>query len=238
MARRARRDRPTWSARRGLACSLVLAAIVGCGDGSGRSDSGQTTASAATPVTSIAASRGDRVVATLADARSAVDGDRYGRAVVIATSIGSGARTSIRARIANAIARRAGAAVATGDHKRARSLLLEARRFPTTVATTRARASFRSQAVRTVQRAHERGLAAARSRRMAAAARATKPLQPAKPPSSCDPNYTGACLNPDSPDYDCAGGSGNGPDYTGTVHVVGTDHFDLDRDGDGVGCEP
>lgn len=55
--------------------------------------------------------------------------------------------------------------------------------------------------------------------------------------SECDPNYEGACLDPDSPDYDCAGGSGNGPDYTGPVRVVGDDHFDLDRDGDGEACE-
>jgi hypothetical protein len=55
--------------------------------------------------------------------------------------------------------------------------------------------------------------------------------------SGCDLNYTGACLNPNSPDYDCAGGTGDGPDYTGRVEVVGDDHFDLDRDGDGVACE-
>jgi hypothetical protein len=55
--------------------------------------------------------------------------------------------------------------------------------------------------------------------------------------SACDPNYTGACLNPNSADYDCEGGSGDGPDYTGRVEVVGDDHFDLDRDGDGVACE-
>ena len=55
--------------------------------------------------------------------------------------------------------------------------------------------------------------------------------------SGCDPNYSGACLDPSSPDYDCAGGSGDGPDYTGRVEVVGNDHFDLDRDGDGVACE-
>ena len=54
---------------------------------------------------------------------------------------------------------------------------------------------------------------------------------------SCDPNYEGACLDPSSPDYDCEGGSGNGPDYTGPVRVVGDDHFDLDADGDGEGCE-
>jgi hypothetical protein len=53
---------------------------------------------------------------------------------------------------------------------------------------------------------------------------------------ACDPNYTGACLDPSASDYDCEGGSGNGPRYTGRVRVVGSDHFGLDRDGDGVGC--
>jgi hypothetical protein len=53
----------------------------------------------------------------------------------------------------------------------------------------------------------------------------------------CDPNYEGACLDPSSPDYDCAGGSGNGPDYTGPVRVVGDDPHGLDRDGDGYACE-
>lgn len=64
------------------------------------------------------------------------------------------------------------------------------------------------------------------------------PSSAATPERSCDPNYAGACLKPDSPDYDCAGGSGDGPDYTGEVRVVGDDHYDLDRDGDGIGCEP
>jgi hypothetical protein len=53
----------------------------------------------------------------------------------------------------------------------------------------------------------------------------------------CDPNYSG-CLDPNSSDYDCEGGSGNGPDYTGTVTVLGTDHYGLDEDGDGIGCDP
>jgi hypothetical protein len=53
----------------------------------------------------------------------------------------------------------------------------------------------------------------------------------------CDPNYEGACLDPNALDYDCDGGSGDGPEYTGTVTVVGDDHFGLDRDGDGVGCQ-
>jgi hypothetical protein len=52
------------------------------------------------------------------------------------------------------------------------------------------------------------------------------------------PGYAGACLDAAAADYDCAGGSGDGPEYTGEVRVVGEDHFDLDRDGDGVACEP
>ncbi len=62
-------------------------------------------------------------------------------------------------------------------------------------------------------------------------------VPPSEDDSNCDPSYEGACLDPNSTDYDCEGGSGNGPDYTGTVTVVGDDHFDLDRDGDGVGCQ-
>ncbi|HET8815083.1 MAG TPA: hypothetical protein VFM51_09030 [Solirubrobacterales bacterium] len=53
----------------------------------------------------------------------------------------------------------------------------------------------------------------------------------------CDPNYSGACLDPYASDYDCAGGSGDGPEYTGSVTVVGEDHYGLDADSDGIGCE-
>jgi hypothetical protein len=63
----------------------------------------------------------------------------------------------------------------------------------------------------------------------------------AEPPpeeSECDPNYAGACLMPNASDYDCEGGSGNGPYYTGEVTVIGVDHYGLDADGDGIGCEP
>jgi hypothetical protein len=54
--------------------------------------------------------------------------------------------------------------------------------------------------------------------------------------SECDPNYSG-CLDPSSPDYDCEGGSGDGPDYTGTVEVLGYDEFGLDANNNGIGCE-
>ena len=63
------------------------------------------------------------------------------------------------------------------------------------------------------------------------------PAEPPPPASNCHPSYAGACLLVGAGDYDCAGGSGNGPNYTGTVQVVGYDEFDLDADGDGLGCE-
>jgi hypothetical protein len=53
----------------------------------------------------------------------------------------------------------------------------------------------------------------------------------------CDSNYSGPCV-PIASDVDCAGGSGNGPAYVaGPVSVVGTDIYDLDRDGDGIACD-
>jgi len=56
------------------------------------------------------------------------------------------------------------------------------------------------------------------------------------PRNDCDPNYSG-CV-PIASDVDCAGGSGNGPAYaSGPVRVIGTDIYDLDRDGDGVACD-
>lgn len=64
------------------------------------------------------------------------------------------------------------------------------------------------------------------------------PTAPAEPePAECDPNYEGACLDPSASDYDCEGGTGDGPLYTGEVIVVGEDHFGLDGDGNGLGCE-
>jgi hypothetical protein len=56
-----------------------------------------------------------------------------------------------------------------------------------------------------------------------------------EPASDCDPNYSG-CV-PIASDVDCAGGSGDGPAYTGPVTVTGSDIYDLDSDSDGTACE-
>jgi hypothetical protein len=62
----------------------------------------------------------------------------------------------------------------------------------------------------------------------------------APPPAAptCSSSYVGVCLTPGIGDYDCAGGSGNGPNYIkGPFQVVPPDEFGLDADGDGIGCE-
>lgn len=63
---------------------------------------------------------------------------------------------------------------------------------------------------------------------------ATAPTSPA-----CHASYEGTCIPPDVSDADCAGGSGNGPWYVQekNIRVVGPDVFDLDRDGNGIGCQ-
>jgi serine/threonine-protein kinase len=55
----------------------------------------------------------------------------------------------------------------------------------------------------------------------------------------CTPGYS-PCLPLGPSDYDCSGGSGNGPAYTEpgvTYRVTGSDPYDLDADNDGSGCE-
>jgi hypothetical protein len=61
---------------------------------------------------------------------------------------------------------------------------------------------------------------------------------PAVAKKKCDPAYKGRCLKPNVSDYDCAGGSGDGPYYvSGPFKVVGRDHYRLDADKDGIACE-
>lgn len=52
----------------------------------------------------------------------------------------------------------------------------------------------------------------------------------------CHPSYD-PCV-PIASDVDCAGGSGNGPEYVeGPVSLIGKDEYGLDRDNDGIGYE-
>lgn len=64
------------------------------------------------------------------------------------------------------------------------------------------------------------------------------PALPTKKNANCHPSYPTVCLKINAGDYDCAGGSGNGPNYVrGPIKVLPPDPFGLDRDGDGIGCE-
>lgn len=55
----------------------------------------------------------------------------------------------------------------------------------------------------------------------------------------CTPGYTPCVEYQRGEDYDCAGGTGDGPHYIGGPVFVepGWDQYRLDGDGDGVGCE-
>jgi hypothetical protein len=68
-------------------------------------------------------------------------------------------------------------------------------------------------------------------------AHVVRPVTSTPPQSTnCTPGYS-PCLAP-AYDYDCAGGSGDGPKYVyGTVRVTGSDPYGLDADGDGYGCD-
>jgi hypothetical protein len=56
---------------------------------------------------------------------------------------------------------------------------------------------------------------------------------------NCDPSYTNVCLKDGIGDYDCYGGSGDGPNYTPpgvVVRVIGADPFHLDANHDDYAC--
>ena len=54
----------------------------------------------------------------------------------------------------------------------------------------------------------------------------------------CHPAYKGVCL-PVYDDIDCYGGGGKGPVFVkGPFAYEGKDVYGLDRDGNGIACEP
>ena len=78
--------------------------------------------------------------------------------------------------------------------------------------------------------------AAERERERREQLEAQQAAPPPEPVSNCHPSYE-PCLDPNASDYDCEGGSGDGPMYTGFVTVKGSDDYGLDSDGDGTGCD-
>jgi Ca2+-binding RTX toxin-like protein len=57
---------------------------------------------------------------------------------------------------------------------------------------------------------------------------------------NCTRGYSPCLVYHGGADYDCAGGSGDGPYYTKpgvTYQVTGSDPYGLNADGDGLGCE-
>jgi hypothetical protein len=113
------------------------------------------------------------------------------------------------------------------DRARLRKARAERRRAEAAARRERARAR---RARAEARQAREARLAAE-----AAAAEQAEP-EPEPAPASCHPSYD-PCLDPNASDYDCEGGSGDGPEYTGPVTVKGPDGYGLDSDGDGTGCE-
>jgi hypothetical protein len=77
--------------------------------------------------------------------------------------------------------------------------------------------------------------------RSATSGTATPPTPPSPPPTdNCTSGYSPCLVYHGGADYDCAGGSGNGPYYTVpgvTYRVTGSDPYGLDADNDGYGCE-
>ncbi|HET9197937.1 MAG TPA: hypothetical protein VFN92_06775 [Solirubrobacterales bacterium] len=159
------------------------------------------------------------------------------REEAVAASRGAGAEEMQSARAALATARRR-AARPVSRREAARSTVADARG---------ALRDSQTQLVsaRGNQRSYSRQLAAQESKEAREAEREAELVaieeeelaeQEEELASECNPNYSG-CLDPNSYDYDCASGSGDGPDYTGTVEVLGYDEYGLDDDGDGIGCE-
>jgi hypothetical protein len=187
------------------------------------------------------------------DAVELAGSGRYAKAVTVLEAAGlDSAADRVARRGSQALYRRARRALATGRYAQARSIATDARDL------------HRSRAVNAVIAAADTKIAAARAaailardqRTCSAGGKATVRAGGAVPAGcaafaealaareadeaaaeQCDPNYAGACLDPSLSDYDCEGGSGDGPGYTGTVEVVGDDPFDLDRDGDGIACD-
>jgi uncharacterized iron-regulated membrane protein len=104
------------------------------------------------------------------------------------------------------------------------------------IRSAKARARRAAAAKAAAAKAAAAKAAAAKAAAAKAAAAKAAAAKAAAQAQRCNPNYSG-CLDPNASDYDCEGGSGDGPYYTGTVEVIGYDEYGLDADGDGYGCD-
>jgi len=244
---------------------VVLLCATGCGSGDASSQAARLggAASAGTPQATPTA---DPARAARTKATRLTRAGKYAAAAAAYESAGLDAEGDrVRRRGARALYRSARRALASGRYTRAHTLALQSRRLRKTSAagTVLSSANAKIAAAKAAERERRRLARIARDARTCsssekstvrngggtpagcatyaadlAAKRARREAEQAQDTGGdCDSNYTGACLKPDSPDYDCAGGSGNGPDYTGPVQVVGEDPYDLDSDGDGSACE-
>jgi hypothetical protein len=237
---------------RHVARLLIVALLVAAGCGGAPAPSPDHAASGAPAETPTADPRTD----ARSDARALAKRGRYAAAAARLTSSGLRGDARRTKRIgARKLYRSAQRALDGGHYKTAKRLAAQSRQLRRTAAAAAVVSAANTGIAKAEAAARER-------RRLAAIARDQRTCSAAEkgtvrdggttPPgcaayaaerarkqqaAQCDPNYTGACLKPDSPDYDCEGGSGDGPDYTGAVQSIGSDPYDLDRDGDGSACE-
>jgi len=195
--------------------SLLLVGVAGCGDDD--EPSGDTT-EATTSETTTTSTVPPEPTETIADARAAVDGGQYAKAITIATALGTTQTAAIRRRISNRLARRVFSAVRKGDRSAAKRLLAQADRYPTTSSLREARGRYKAAQA---DAAAQRAAAQQKRRDNAAAARARKEAQQMPEPS--------APSAPSTPGGTCSDTSQtNFPVPPGDPR---------DRDGDGIACE-
>jgi hypothetical protein len=244
---------------RGLLAAGLVLLIAGCGGDASRDRA--ATLGAPTP-----APAADTAAETRAKARDLTRDGKYLAAVSAYESAGlDDAADRVRQRGAATLNRSARRALQRGRYSTARRLATQSRRLRKTAAARTVLSTANAEIAKAAAAARERRRLARIARDaqtcsssekravrdgagtptecatyaagLVAKSAAEEAEQAPEPASDCDPNYAGACLKPDSSDYDCAGGSGDGPDYTGAVESIGSDPYDLDRDGDGSACE-
>jgi hypothetical protein len=157
--RAGRRVRPALTAL--LACAALLGACGG-DDGDKQADDRpfkpavapvQTAAQPAPGTVSTA--DGATRKATLADARRAVDADRYAAALRTLPALSAGQRQAIRERVANRLAKKAAAALDRGNTGRVESMLAQAEDYPKTTLVEQVREDYEEAVKAATQRRND-----------------------------------------------------------------------------------